>query len=69
MSVSHCIHLAYPIAAMPLSEWAAAINALPTGCKHADCGPPRCCQTRIREYLRGQFVAQASMRKRKRRES
>lgn len=54
MSVSHCMHHATAIAALPLAEWGARIEALPDGCAHADCGAPRNCRERIREYLRMQ---------------
>lgn len=55
MSVSHCMHHARRIVALPRDQWADQIAELPDGCEHADCGAPRNCRERIREYLRMQW--------------
>jgi hypothetical protein len=66
MSASWCMHHALEIAKRPRAQWADAIKRIPTGCKHADCGEPRCCRTRNSEYLRMQWrIAEARARGRK----
>lgn len=42
----------------PPERWGVQIDALPTECPHADCGQPKNCQQRIREYLRVQWRLQ-----------
>ena len=64
MSVSHCMHKALDIAKRPRAEWSGMIDKLPTNCEHADCGEPRNCQQRIREYMRMQWKIQNRREKR-----
>lgn len=58
MSVSHCMDKALKIAQHPKEQWAGMIERLPDGCEHADCGEPRNCRERIREYMRMQWKIQ-----------
>ena len=55
MSVSRCMHQALAIAQKPRAEWAAAIDALPATCPHADCTGGIGCRARIADYLRIQW--------------
>jgi hypothetical protein len=58
-----CLHHATEIARTPLADWKAAIESLPTKCPHTDCGEPKNCQLRNREYLRVQAKAMKHRRK------
>lgn len=55
MSASRCMNHARRILELPEAEWPRQIDALPTVCPHADCGQPKSCQQRIREYMRVQW--------------
>lgn len=43
------------IAQSPRDTWGAQVALIQKGCPHADCGEPRCCNTRITEYMRMQY--------------
>ncbi len=55
MSASRCMHNARRIMDAPLDQWGAQIGQLPTVCPHTDCGEPKNCQLRLRDYLRMQY--------------
>ena len=67
MSVSHCMGQALAIARTPRESWAHQIEQLQVGCGFADCGEPRSCRERIREYLRMQW-RMAELRDKRQRE-
>lgn len=66
MSVGHCWHLADEIGRLPLSQWAERVKAIPEGCEHADCGEPRNCREKVREYMRVQWACATARAKTKR---
>ena len=55
MPLSHCLHHAKRIGALPQSEWAKETNALPERCEHADCTTGNCRKV-CQDYLRMQFL-------------
>lgn len=55
MSASRCMHNARRIMEAPPEQWGGLIDKLPTVCPHTDCGEPKNCQQRNREYLRVQY--------------
>jgi hypothetical protein len=48
--------------AQPDTKWAGLINKLPDSCAYADCGEPRSCQQRLREYLRVQWMINRNLK-------
>lgn len=54
MSISWCLDHAFRIQRLPRAEWAAELAKLPVGCDRPDCGVPRSCQQRNRQFLRDQ---------------
>lgn len=66
MSASRCMHHARRIQQSPPADWGRLIDSLPTACPHADCGQPKNCQQRIREYLRMQYRITAALEARQR---
>lgn len=61
MSVSHCMDRVLDVARQPEGEWPASIERLPEGCGFADCGEPRSCRQRAREYLRVQWQVRRAL--------
>ena len=56
MSASRCMHHASRIIdSTDRERWGDEIDKLPTECPHTDCGQPKNCRERIREYLRVQY--------------
>jgi hypothetical protein len=49
------MHHAMTIGRAPMESWAARIAELPEQCAHADCGAPRSCRERIKDYMRDQW--------------
>jgi hypothetical protein len=62
MTINHCMHHARRIMAQPDTKWAGLINKLPDSCAYADCGEPRSCQQRLREYLRVQWMINRNLK-------
>lgn len=55
MSISNCLDHAMRIQRLPREQWRAELDALPERCTHPDdCGEPRNCRQRNREFLRAQ---------------